>query len=283
MHTFFKKYKTSNRKSRTIITNQTKDFALKGIPEINGQLIKVNFEGVTPCESVVQRIFSQFIKPKPHCLFIVTSPTTQLHGEYKSFPFPGHNFTFISNSNGEISCVMSKRANTQAVLTQRKRAPDERFDATYSPTVRIYAPRFTTYAEEVTTWMKKAASCKDYSLYINVIPLNDRLNITNNTFHDNVRTIVSFNQPYVLHSSLHPTADHYIAANNCNSAIFEAIFGTSDTLIQDLYCQEAVTKIVGHFANNNREYQEIANTLGLTNGIKHSPLVADNYRAQFTC
>lgn len=279
MHKFYNSCKLINRNRRMFTVRQ---FRLNNQSESAGFLMKFDIKAGNNAALIKEQL-DRTIQAHPDSMFILTTPTVRLHSEYVSFPYPGHNFVFISNNNGKIQSCMSKRPDTKATLWKRARAGDTRFSASYSPLVWTYETRFTSYNEEITAWEKRALSVSEYPLFVHIIPLNSELGINANSFQDNVYNVLLFRSPYSLHSTIHPSAGHLIPAANCNGAVYESIFGTHDALIQDMYCQEAVMQIIKLFAKDWNLYENLANELGLTNGIESSLIEKEHYRPAFTC
>lgn len=132
-------------------------------------------------------------------------------------------------------------------------------------------------------WERKALTVSEYPLFLHIIPLKSELNISAETFKNNVQDIFFYNSPYSLHSTIHPTADHLIPPANCNGAVHEALFGTPNAMVQNMFCQEAVMKIVKPFIQHWDLYEELAIKIGLTKGIKSFLIEEENYRPAFTC
>lgn len=283
MFSFYKSSKPIHRKNYKSFSTNVVPFVLKDSNQSEGVIIKVSSEKSSESSVELKQQLHHFIEVNPGSLFILTTPTIKLNTVYGDIPNPGHNFAFITDLAGSIKTCVSKRPQTGEILAERKRAPDERFQEHYSPVVRIYNSRFTTYEEEIENWAARAVKVSDFPLYMHVIPLQPELGVNKEVFDKNVKQIIASDNFYSLHSTVHPNGDHFIPASNCNGAVYNSIFGNHDNLIQDMFCQEAVMKMMKPFVKNWSSYEKSAATLGLTKGIETSPIQEDNYRASFTC
>lgn len=267
------------------VSTCSQHFELEKERQFSGKLIKILVsEADEKPETVVNYLRKKIVKENPNSLFVWTTPTSRLNGQHGEFIYPGHNFSSITDKEGETVSFLSKRPDTKAVLGERRRIPDNRFTNS-NLTTKLFRPHFTTVEEEIEKWVNRALLVPAYPLYVHVIPLVNGVELDIDTYKDNVKQIMEMEEPYTLYSWAHPNADHYIPASNCNSATEQSIFGPGAVSVHDLYCQEAAMKIVSRFLKLNKQsgYLHYSELLGLANGIEPSTIPEERYRCAFTC
>ncbi|MFV0820921.1 hypothetical protein [Legionella micdadei] len=247
-----------------------------------GQLLRVNLAGKTASPKAKLEIEQEIIKKNKNSLLIWTTPTQRLKSDYDDCIYPGHNFSSVTDDNGETACSMSKRPDTTSMIGERKRIPDPRFK-NQCRTTRLFSPRYPSVQEELIQWLKRAAAAPEYPLFVHVLPLHPPLEVNLASYRSNVELLRSLQEPYSLFSFLHPCGDRYIRAGNCNAATEQSIFGANSASIQDLSCQEAAMKIVTRLLKTQHDYLNAADDLGLTQGIEPSTISEDLYQSSFTC
>ncbi|KTD35927.1 hypothetical protein Lnau_0911 [Legionella nautarum] len=248
-----------------------------------GQLIKINSNTKdTNLETVLEVLQTTIIGKNKNSLFIWTTPTTRLTSSYEDSIYPGHNFTSVTNEQGETVSFISKRPNTTNVLGEHKRVPDARFK-NQSGKTKLFTPRFATIKEELEQWHKRSLVVDDYPLFVHIIPFHDKLDLDLETYKSNVNYLLGSQEPYTLFSFLHPSGNRYIRAANCNTTTEQSIFGLHSTSVQDLACQDAAMKLVMRLIKSKYSYLSAAENLGLTKEIEPSTIPEDLYYASFTC
>ncbi|HHF7345149.1 TPA: hypothetical protein ACPSKE_001021 [Legionella feeleii] len=255
------------------------EFSLATTPKQTGKIVKILFSGNSNPLSTLSK---SLIEPHKNSLFIGTTPTTtSLTSTFGKSVYPGHNFSFITDENGAIACSMSKRPDTNRVVSKQKRIPDPRFKD-LPLDLRVFLPQFTSVEEDLKKWFERAKSLPHYPLFFHIIPLVPGLSINAKTYRENVEYLLAEKANYTLHSTLHPLYDRYIPASNCNSATEQAIFGPHTRSVQDMFCQEAVMEMVSKLVEDKEKYLQTSDSLGLTQGIEKSEITEENYRALFT-
>jgi hypothetical protein len=249
-----------------------------------GSVTKVMLSGKTyDLQTTITTLQRQIIKPNKNALFIWTTPTTRSNATHGDGIYPGHNFSLVTDEIGNTVCSMSKRPNTKIVLADRERIPDSRFK-NQSKKVTLYAPRYTSFEEEIAQWAQRGLVVANYPLFVHIIPFAATLGLDVATYKEHVENIKRMSEPYSLCSFLKPYSDHYVPAGNCNKATEQSIFGMSSLSTHDSYCQEAAKNMVLRYIKlKSDSYLNTADTLGLTHGIESPNIPEDLYRASFTC
>lgn len=282
MYRFFRPISKLSDHCRLISTGHAVTFDVKG-SMVKGELIKIILQDMTCSITFLNQAFTALLRNNPNNLFIMTIASKMLRGEHGAFPYPGHNSAFITDAQGCISSFISKRPDLTQAVTVRKRMPDDRFPDSYSPKIRIYPARFTSFAEEQDYWLNIAKNRMNFPLFIHRIPLDNELGIDAATFNRNVEYILDVDRYYSLHSTVHPIWDRCIPAENCNDSVQRAIWGQENSLVGNMSTQEAVNTIVKRFLKNEDDYKEKAKEMGLLDYTETSSIIMDWYKAQFTC
>lgn len=263
------------------ISTVTKTFQISDELQPKGILRKFLYSDRSQEVSSVLQLLKNDIKDNPESLFIWTTPTTRLNSQHGELVYPGHTFSSVTNNASEVTCTLSKRPDTTVVLGERRRIADPRFKQ-QALTTKLFQPFFSSIEEEIEIWVKRASLIPDYPLYVHIIPLIE-LQLDISTYENNVSYIVEKKEPYTLYSTVHPFADYYIPASNCNSDTELAIFGAIPPSVHDMTCQEAAMTIVSRLIKAKMDYINKAQYLGLTAGIESPSIPKEFYQPGFTC
>lgn len=271
--------KTSSKNTLSFFHKQ---FALSVDKKKLGNIVKILLSNKENSLATIQEeIFKTLITPNKNCLFIGTTPTVRYSKDFLMSIYPGHNFSFMTDSSGQVSVSISKRPDTNKPLMEQKRVPDKRFKEQPS-VVKLFEPHYTTPKEDVMKWLERAQLVSSYPLYFHIVPLIPGLAFDPKQYKTNVHSIVEERRPYSLFSWIHPHG-RFIRASNCNSDVEKAIFGEDNLEVQDMSCQEAVIAMVAKLANPTAtDYLEAAKTLGLNDGIEKSSITSEDYMSSFT-
>ncbi|WED43469.1 hypothetical protein [Legionella cardiaca] len=264
--------------------NLQKEFSLRNNLQVNGKLVKILLlDKHQPLDISRTKLYQDIILPNKNCLFLGTTPTVNFKKDskdtYLQSIYPGHNFSFITDEEGEVFSSISKRPDTNKPLGFQKRIDDQRLEGMPSQ-IRLYAPRYTTVQEDLLKWLERAFVVSSYPLYLHIFPLIG-LGIDVGEYQRNVKTLLETKTPYSLCSWVHPdSASRIIRASNCNSDVQKAIFGIDIHEVQDMFCQEAAIKMASEFATA-QEYGLAVDALGLNHGIEKSLLSSESYLPPF--
>lgn len=252
----------------------TKNFKVAGTTRL-GKIIKIMHTS-----SYTEQNVNSLIKENADCLFIGTMPTKRTK-DVIGF-YSGHNFSFVTDKEGNVEICMSKRPNTSKQIGNRVRVEDSRL-SNYSRKTHIYQPKFLSVSEEIQLWIDKAKKMVNYPIFFHIIPFSSNLDIDKENYTENVKTIIDFAEPYSLHSVIHPQYQHVIPASNCNTATEASLFGfCKESTTHDMSCQEAVMSILLKLVGNKEDYLNDIKAMGLTDDIEKSTIAKENYYASFT-
>lgn len=231
----------------------------------HGTLLKITY---THLVNDASKHFAEILASYPNSLVIATEPTTRsssIDGYTKTFN-PGHNFSLITDDKGNIDSCLSKRPNTKLVMGQRQRIFDARF-IKLAPIIKIFAPLFTSWQEEINHWATKGSIHKKSALYLHIFPLHG--SVSSARYKTNVADIKDTAVPYSLHGTITPWGD-YIGASNCNDATIKSISLIKNG-IEQMFCQDAAKEMALSFIAEEQDkvaYIEMATQLGLLQGIE---------------
>ena len=269
------------------ITTQTKQFKLIYPSEQTGKVVKILVpkpHNNTKTAEYVNYIYNKVITPHKDSLFIGTIPTKRLDSQHATGIHPGHNFTFATNEEGKIACSISKRPNTQQVISVRQRVPDSRFKNSETATIREFQSKFTSVSEDI-----EKACLAPAPLFFHIIPFAPDLGLDIKTFRRNIEKLLEKKDPYRLYTTLHPMTKQYIPADNCNNASIEAIFGANPKLAiqnqedHDQFCQDIAIEVALQFVADIGTYLKDIENLGLSASIERAKINDYDHLALFTC
>lgn len=278
MFSFFEKGRRSHTRQSSKIKKfsmDVREFPISGSAQNSGKIVKFSMKNdllVNTLDCLKQHL----IQNHQNCLFIMTIPSIRKVGMNFNYIFPGHNAAFSTNEDGQIDACISKRPNIQEVFCVSQRVLDMRFDGNRQ--TNVYYSQFTSVEEEWDTWKKSAGAGSQYPIYIHIIPFTELSVSDRHEYKKNVQRIKDRAEFYSLHSLVHATnANQSVPALNCNRDVELSIFGTSNSCIQDMFCQEAVLNIVERLIQDKITYHTAAAALGLMDGIEKSSIPEESY------
>ncbi|RAP35677.1 hypothetical protein B1207_11315 [Legionella quinlivanii] len=230
----------------------------------------------------------QMVKRHPNSLFIGVTPTQKM--SKGAGLYPGHGFSFLTNTQGQIMGHVSKRPDTLSIVGKRNAYRDAQFEGKSSEQkldeqMYVYNPTFDGFKGDIRKWYQRSLNLNGtYPLLIAQLPLGPGVKVSSDDYLAREKELIEYKRPYHLFPERKPDGSMQ-RPNNCLTAVAQVVLGYEyySTLCDSMYCQQALVELVKRVIENPDNFLKQTQELNLLEGVEDCPLKTDDYLGTFLC
>ncbi|WP_133139346.1 hypothetical protein [Legionella genomosp. 1] len=241
-------------------------------------------ELITEVTDSVERM----VKKHPNSLFIGVTPTQKM--SKGAGLYPGHGFSFLTDTKGQIQGHVSKRPDTLSIVGRRNAYRDAQFEGKSArqmldEQMYVYNSTFSRLKYDIGKWRERSLNLEgSYPLLIVQLPLGPGVKVSSNDYLARERELIEHKRPYHLFPERKPDGSVQ-RPNNCLTAVAQVVLGYEyySTLCDSMYCQQALVELVKRVIENPDNFLEQTQKLNLLEGVEDCPLKTEDYLGTFLC